>query len=321
MGSLRNTLVTLCAMLCLLPAAVAFAQDATPTTPTTATMDRSINVRPKPTGVTPRTPDGHPDLTGLWNGAGGDLGSLPNQMHNDGIAIESQTSSHDVYSGARIATWPVTDRKPIDDTEGERAATLLRRVGSNKPIYRPKYWEMVKELDANANEEDPSNNCMPAGIPRGGPPTYIGQFPSYFIFIYPGEGGLIATQTMYRMIPADGRKHTPLADLDGTYTGEGIAHWEGDTLVVDTWGFNTSTWFDQLGGDFHSENMHVVERFHRDGNELTWTATVDDPDVLLQPWTTTPRIELLNPNPKAILQEVLPCSERELAHAVTKDHH
>ena len=83
----------------------------------------------------------------------------------------------------------------------------------------------------------------------------------------------------------------------------------------------TSRWFDQLGGYFHSENMHVIERLHRDGNTLTWTATVEDPDVLLEPWTTTPRVALLNPDPKAILPEALPCSERDFAHVVTKEHH
>ena len=83
----------------------------------------------------------------------------------------------------------------------------------------------------------------------------------------------------------------------GLYNGEAIAHWEGDTLVVDTWGFNTNTWFDQVGGYFHSENMHTIERFHRDGNTLTWTVTVEDPDVLLQPWTGTPRVAVLNRTP------------------------
>ena len=98
---------------------------------------------------------------------------------------------------------------------------------------------MVKNLDENANEEDPSNNCLPSGFLAPDHPSFIGQMPTYFIFIYPGQGGLIATQTMYRMVPADGRKHTPLQDLDGTYNGESIAHWEGDTLVVDSWGFDS----------------------------------------------------------------------------------
>src|SRR5439155_650251 len=211
-------LVALCLISCLIPTAIA-AQ---------SPQLRTTNVQPKPAGTTPRTADGHPDLTGVWNGLGDNLN----------------------------------------------------------------------------------------GIPRGGIPSYIGQQPGYVMFIYPGQGGLIATQTMYRMIPTDGRPHTPLQQLDGTYTGEGIGHWDGDTLVVDTYGFNSNTWFDQLGGYFHSENMHVIERFHRDGNTLTWTATVEDPDVLLEPWTTTPRVALLNPKPGAMLPESQPCSERDLSHIV-----
>jgi len=306
--------VALVTALCFLPAALA-AQEGGPG------MDHSVTVRPKPSGVTPRTPDGHPDFSGVWNGMADNLLGIPNQMHNEGIAVENNHSTYDVLSGAKIATWPLAKPKRQNGEQGERAATLLRRMGSSRPIYKPEYWEMVKHLDADANEEDPSNNCMPAGVPRVGSPSYIGQFPNYLFFVYPGQGGLIATQTSYRMVPLDGRKHTPLQNLDGTYNGESIARWEGDTLVVDTWGFNSATWIDQLGGYFHSENMHVIERFQRDGNTLTWTATVEDPDVLLEPWTTTPRIQILNPNAKAMLPESLPCSERDLAHAVTKEHH
>ena len=309
----RQTLVAAAALLCLLPAAVR-AQEF-------SAMKRNIKAPPKPSGSTPRTPDGHPDLTGVWNGLGDNLLGVPNQMANDGISVDSETSAHDIATGTQIAAFPRNNTHGLNNEQAERAASLLRRVGSNRPVYKPQYWDMVKEFDQNANEEDPSNNCMPAGIPRAGIPSYIAQYPNYFVFIYPGQGGLIATQTMYRMIPADGRKHTPLEDLDGTYTGEAIAHWEGDTLVVDTWGFNSSTWFDQIGGYFHSENMHVTERFHRDGNTLTWTATVEDPDVLLQPWTTTPRVALLNPKQDAMLPESLPCSERDLTHTVTKEHH
>jgi hypothetical protein len=282
---------------------------------------RTTNAPPRPSGVTPRASDGHPDLTGVWNGLGDNLNGVPNQIVNNGVAIESATSARDLHSGQSITVFPRNTNRPQNNEQAERAAALLRRSGSNRPVYKPEYWDMVKNFDHNSNEEDPSNNCMPAGIPRGGIPSYIGQHPTYLIFIYPGQGGLIATQTMYRMIPTDGRKHTPLQELDGTFTGEGIGHWEGDTLVVDTWGFTSNTWFDQIGGYFHGENMHVVERFRRDGNTLTWTATVEDPDVLLEPWTTTPRVALLNPRPDAVLPESLPCSERDLSHIVTKEHH
>jgi hypothetical protein len=305
----HSRLIAAVAVLCLLPAAVVAQQ-----------IDNSTTLRPEPTGTTPKASDGHPDLSGVWNGLGENLGGVPNQMYNAGIEVRAE-STRDVVSGAEIATWPVQGHRTQNDEQAERAATLLRRMGSNKPMYKPQYWATVKDFDANANDDDPSNQCMPAGVPRMGNPSFIGQTPTYLMFVYPGQGGLIATQTSYRMIPTDGRKHTPLENLDGTWNGEGIGHWEGDTLVVDTYGFNSSSWFDQLGGYFHSENMHVVERFHRDGNELTWTATVEDPDVLLKPWTTTPRIALLNRNPKALLNESLPCSERDLVHSVTKEHH
>ena len=301
--------IALAAVLCLLTAASVAQQ-----------MKRSTNAAMAPSGPTPRTADGHPDLSGVWNGLGDNLLGVPNQMANVGIEVGSD-GARDIFSGARIATFPRNSTRPLNNAQGERAATLLRRIGSNRPLYKPQYWETVKNFDANANEDDPSNNCMPAGVPRVGPPSFIGQTPTNLMFVYPGQGGLIATQTSYRMIPTDGRKHTPLEDLDGTYNGEAIAHWEGDTLIIDTYGFNSSTWFDQLGGYFHSENMHVIERLHRDGNTLTWTATVEDPDVLLEPWTTTPRVSLLNPDPKALMPESLPCSERDLAHAVTKEHH
>ena len=309
------------AALLWVPSAVLVAQDGRP-----AARRQPTNAAPKPTGITPRTPDGHPDLTGVWNGKGDSLTGVPNQLENSGVLVDDEYSAHDIATGTKIAAFP----RPAGATygtvatagaEGERAATLLRRVGSNRPIYKPEYWDEVRRLDDNANEEDPSNRCMPAGIPRAAIPQSITQLPDRFIFIYPGEGGLIATQTMYRMIPADGRQHTPLQKLDGSFTGEGIAHWEGDTLIVDTWGFHTNTWFDQVGGYFHSENMHTIERFHRDGNTLTWTVTVDDPDVLLQPWTSTPRVAVLNRDPHAMLREGLPCYERDLGLTVTKEHH
>ena len=299
--------------LCLVTTAV-LAQETPP-------ARRTNNAPPRPSGATPRTADGHPDLTGVWNALGDNLNGIPNQLANNGVIIESEASAHDLHSGQAITTFPRNTNSVQNWEVAERAAALLRRSGSNRPVYKPEYWEMVKYLDHNSNVEDPSNGCMPAGIPRAGVPSYISQHTDHMMLVYPGQGGLIATQTMYRMIPIDGRQHTPLQNLDGTYAGEGIGYWEGDTLVVDSWGFTSNTWFDQIGGYFHGENMHVIERFRRDGNTLTWTATVEDPDVLLEPWTTTPRVVLLNPRPDALLPESLPCSERDLSHLVTKEHH
>ena len=247
---------------------------------------------------TPRAADGHPDLTGMWNGAGPATGP-----------VTSATDPLAQYLGARGGTL----------LNFERDNALMRRANPNKPIYKPQYWEKVQKLDQNGNTEDPSYGCMPAGLPRMGPPAKIVQTPSELVFLYvsplaQGWGD------PYRVIPTDGRAHTPLDDLDGTWRGESIGHWEGDTLVVDTIGFNDTSWLDILGY-FHSENMRVIERLHRDGNTLTWQATVEDPDVLLKPWVINPSVLKLNPDPKATLPESLPCVERDLSHLVTKEHH
>jgi hypothetical protein len=190
------------------------------------------------------------------------------------------------------------------------------------PLYKPQFWEKVQQGDQNGNTDDPSYGCMPGGVPRMGPPAKIVQTPKELVFLYvspPAQGW----GDQYRVIPTDGRAHTPLADLDGTWKGESIGHWEGgedDTLVIDTIGFNDTSWL-EIGGYLHSENMHVIERLHRQGDLLTWQVTVEDPDVLIKPWTMNPRTLRINPDPKAMLPESLPCVERDLSHLVTKEHH
>jgi hypothetical protein len=258
---------------------------------------------------TPRTADGHPDLSGLWAGGGGGGGGQLNPTSEDYLKTDANG-----FDPSIIAT------RGGGFINFERDNTLTRRMGTNKPVYRPKYWETIKFLDQNGNKEDPGYNCMPAGVPRLGPPAKIVETANQLIMLYPGQGGAIATTSTYRVIPTDGRKHTNLEDLDGTWNGEGIGHLEGDTMVIDTIGFNTATWMES-GGYMHSENMHVVEKLTRNGNALTWQATIEDPDVLLQPWTMDSRTVRLNPDPKAVLGESAPCSERDMAHAVTKEHH
>jgi hypothetical protein len=65
--------------------------------------------------------------------------------------------------------------------------------------------------------------------------------------------------------------------------------------------------------------MRVVERLRREGNTLTWQATVHDPEVLMQPWQMTPVRRTLNPNAKALLVEDLPCEDRDQPHIATRE--
>ncbi len=266
--------------------------------------------------ATPRTADGTPDLTGLWNGpaAGGGVGAPAAPVDRDAYGAVGFDPN------LLVARHAEGRNGPDALINFERDNTLVTRMGANKPMYKPKYWETVKKLDQNGNDEDPSYGCLPAGVPREGPPVEIIQTAKKVYFLFPGGGGQIAVPASYRVIPIDGRKHSNLEDLDGSWYGESIGHWDGDTLVVDTIGFNASTWLD-IEGYFHSENMHVVERLTRNGNDLTWQATVEDPDVFLQPWVWAPRTVHLNPNPAALIPEALPCSDRDLVHTVTKEHH
>jgi hypothetical protein len=256
----------------------------------------SVRVTAQSNQATPRTADGHPDLSGVWNGNA----ASPFAKSEDPLAANLKSRDGTLVNF-------------------ERDGTLIRRANPNKPIYKPEFWEKVQKLDQNGNNEDPSFGCMPAGVPRMGPPAKIVQTPTELIFLHV-SGGAQGWGDTFRVIPTDGRPHTPLEDLDGTWKGESLGHWEEDTLVIDTIGFNDTSWLD-IGGYFHSENMHVIERLHRDGNTLTWQATVEDPDVLLKPWAMSPRMLKLNPDPKAVLAETLPCVERDLSHLVTKEHH
>ena len=86
----------------------------------------------------------------------------------------------------------------------------------------------------------------------------------------------------FRVIPTDGRMHTK--DPDPTFNGESVAHWDGDTLVIDTIAIDERTW-NNFTGWFHSDQEHVVERLTRPSmNYLTYQVTIEDPKVFTRPW-------------------------------------
>ena len=128
------------------------------------------------------------------------------------------------------------------------------------------------------SKDDPEAQCLPAGVPRQAPyPWRILQTPTHVFFLF--EGNIHS----YRQIFMDGRKHPD--DPNPTWYGHSIGRWEGDTLVVDSVGFNERFWFD-FAGHPHTERLHVVERYRRpDSNHLDYEIRIDDPGAYARPFT------------------------------------
>ena len=183
----------------------------------------------------PRTAEGHPDFSGVYDSAGG---------------------------GGRGGRGG-----------GAAPAGPELKAGAEK-------YKVVRPAEDTGQYSD----CMPLAGPQAFSVPY--QFElvesSHHLAIlygYPGS---------FRTIPTDGGPHP--ADPDPTWMGDSIAHWEGDTLVVDTVGFNDKT---EINGYKHTEALHIVERFRRpDYTTLQYEATMEDPNVFLKPWTVSRNFSL-----------------------------
>jgi hypothetical protein len=257
-----------------------------------------------PDKPTPRLADGKPDLTGAWQetpGMSGTFFRLP-------------------YGFRRCAPYQVKCMEwtnQTEDFEFEAAA----RLGPNRPLYKPEHWDKVQELDQWTNREDPVMTCLPLGVPRQGPPTRIFHTTQDITLLYRGgmDGG--GGYAEFRVVPTDNRKRDPQRALEYSYNGYTIGHWEGDTLVLDSVGFSDETWLAR-GGYFHSDQMRVVERFTRTGNEVLYEVTVEDPEVLVEPWVMTPRVLRLSTNANAgLVPERGACTDVELEEVASQIRH
>jgi len=230
---------------------------------------------------TPRLANGQPDLTGAW-------------QHTDWIGN---------YMGGGGRRCGPTQAEPcnrmVNQTEDFELYSPSRFGQLNRPQYKPQYWDQVIELDMWTNRYDPVMTCQPLGVPRQGPPRRIYQSENDITFIYFG-GDAGGGYGEYRIIPTDGRAHAEDAEYDITYLGNTVGRWEGDTLVLDAIGFIDTTWLGR-GGFFHTDRMHVVERFRRQGTTIFYDVTVEDPEVLMEPWVLPTRTLRLNPSPNGAL--------------------
>jgi hypothetical protein len=269
---------------------------------------------------TPMTSDGHPDLNGMWRNTGGgirqgSITSVATKQDNGDASL--------IFSSRRCAP----NQKGFDGTgchEETNETTdfeFVDRLDTNRPLYKPEFWDKVQDLDVNTNSKDPVFTCEPLGVPRMGPPSQIMQTATYIAFFYAGY-----PTTEFRVIPIDGRQHDPEHANDISFFGESIGRWEGKTLVIDSVGFTDQTWlagglYGSGGGYFHSYDMHVVEKLTRDGNKIRYEVTVNDPTVLLKPWVMNPANLVLDPNKQDYVHEGDLCSQPDQDRVVTKVRH
>jgi hypothetical protein len=163
--------------------------------------------------------------------------------------------------------FPGGARMNISNTPGPLETTPVLKAGAER-------FKVVRgPEDAGA-----SADCHPPGVPQAMFSPYQWQIVQgldqvVVLYEYPGA---------FRVIPTRGGPHQ--TDLDPTWYGDAIGHWEADTLVVDTIGFNDRT--ELPGGYLHTEALHVVERFRRvTFDHLDYQATIEDPKVFEKPWT------------------------------------
>ena len=146
------------------------------------------------------------------------------------------------------------------------------RFEASKPTFGPRGVSV-------AETNDPVYECLPSGTPR------IYAHPSPFEIVQTSDRILILYEWMNlnRHIYTDGREHRE--GRPASWMGESVGHWDGDTLVIESVNFNDRTWVDRRGLP-HSEELRVVERIRRDGDDgLTIDITVHDPVAYTEPWS------------------------------------
>jgi len=226
----------------------------------------------------PRTKDGKPDLT------------APAPKKADG---KPDLSGIWQVAGPKYLQNLAADLKPDDVPMQPWAAALTKKRSSGV--------DASQESDAN---------CLPQGVPKINVtpvPFKIVQDPNEVIILYEAFG-------IYRQIFLDGRELPK--DPNPTWMGYSVGKWDGDSLVVDTAGFNGKTWLDQAGHPA-TEALHVTERFRRpDFGHLKIEVTIDDPKAYTKPWTVTEGMQLLGDTD--LLEFVCNENNRDLPHLVSR---
>jgi hypothetical protein len=199
----------------------------------------------------PRTKDGKPNLNGIWQA---------NNEANWDLRPHAASQGPVVSLGAAYSVPP----------------GLGVIEGAEDLPYKPEAAAKQKENFANRMKLDPEIKCYMAGVPRANYMPYpfqIIQGNKDIMMVYE-YAGAVRTINMGKATEAP----------TDSWMGWSNGHWEGETLVVDVTGMNDQTWFDRAG-DFHSDQLHVIERYTAIGPDaLMYEATIDDPMTFTKSW-------------------------------------
>jgi hypothetical protein len=201
-------------------------------------------------GQTLRTADGKPDIGGIWQ-----------VMNTANWNIEGHAAS----AGNLPQLGAIGAIPPGESVVDGGTIPYLPEAAAKRQENFAKRWT-----------DDPEVKCYLPGVPRA---TYM---PYPFEIVVSPKTVLISYEYAgaVRIVNMDSKKEAP---IDG-WMGWSNGHWEGDTLVIDVTGLNDKTWFDRAG-NFHSDELHVVERFTPRGPGLmNYEASIEDPKVFSRPW-------------------------------------
>lgn len=242
--------------------------------------------------VPARTPDGQPDIQGVWRADPGGSYSIEylglQSLGGGGFGDIAATKG----GGSRVVD-PTDGRIPYQPWAAAKAKDIFDHHMNPRP-----------------DQLDPQSRCWLQGVVRT---TYqsafqILQTPGQVVF-------LINWGHSYRIIPIDGSSH-PSQALK-LFMGDSRGRWEGNTLVVDVTNNNHLTWFDVVGS-FHSDALHVVQRFTIvDPNTMDYEATIDDPKVYTRPWKMAFKLRR-NPKPDEIWEEACREGERSVEKILSR---
>ena len=223
-------------------------------------IPRTRDGKPNLSAPAPRASNGRPDLSGVWQ-------------------AESTPSDEMKRLFGDVSALSVPGDDPL--TFSKYFFNVLADFKAEESPLRPEMAERFRSLMENRGTESPTVKCLPPGLTQAdlGPNPYkIVQAPGLIVILYEVFGG-------HRQIYVDGRQ--PPADPQPLWLGYSVARWDGDTLTVDTMGFNDKSRLDAFRHP-HSEDLHVVERFRRrDFGHIDVQLTIDDPGMYSRPFSIT----------------------------------